>query len=68
MRISVLLIIVAFLAAAFFLNIYFQKLINPRKSPGRLLLYFLATIVMILGLTSLMIFIIGRLFPQEIMK
>ena len=68
MRVSVLLIIIGFLAAAFFLNIYFQKLINPRKSPGRLLLYFLATIVMILGLTTLMIFIIGRLFPQEIMK
>jgi hypothetical protein len=67
-RIIVLLLIIGFLFIAYFLNIYSQKIINPRKSFGRLMLYFLATVVMIIGLTYLMIFVIGRLYPQEIMK
>jgi hypothetical protein len=68
MKILVILIIIAVLFLAYFLNGYIQKLLKPRKSFGRLMLYFLATIVMIAGLSYLMVFIIGNLFPQEIMK
>lgn len=64
----VIIIIIAFLVIAWFLNIYFQKLINPRKSFGQLMLYFLVAVAMIVGLTFLMIFIIGILYPEEIMK
>lgn len=64
----VLVIIVGFLIVAYFLNIYSQKLIDPRKSFARLMLYFLVTVAMIFGLTFLMVFIIGKLYPQEIMK
>lgn len=67
-QIIVITIIIVFLLLAYFLNGYVQKLLNPRKSFGRLMLYFLATIVMIAGLSYLMVYIIGRLFPQEIMK
>jgi polyferredoxin len=67
-QIVVLIIILGFLLLAYFLNIYVQKLINPRQSFGRLMLYFLGTVVMIAVLTFLMVFIIGQLFPQEIMK
>jgi len=68
MRLVVLIIIIVFLIAAYFFNVYFQKLINPRKSFVRLMLYFLVTVAMVFGLTFLMVFIIGRLYPQEIMK
>jgi hypothetical protein len=67
-KIVVLVIIVGFLIAAYFLNIYSQKLIDPRKSFGHLMLYFLVTVAMIFGLTFLMVFIIGQLYPHEIMK
>jgi polyferredoxin len=67
-QIVVLIIILGFLLLAYFLNIYVQKLINPRQSFGRLMLYFLGTVVMIAVLTFLMVFIIGQLFPREIMK
>jgi glycerol uptake facilitator-like aquaporin len=67
-QITVIIIIIVFLLLAYFLNGYIQKLLNPRKSFGRLMLYFLATIVMIAGLSYLMVFIIAQLFPQEILK
>ena len=67
-KIIVFLIIIVFLALAYFLNIYFQKLINPRRSFGHLMFYFLTTVIMILVLTFLMVLIIGTLYPQEIMK
>jgi len=67
-QIIVITIIIIFLLLAYFLNGYIQKLLNPRKSFGRLMSYFLTTIVMIVGLSYLMIFIIAQLFPREIMK
>jgi hypothetical protein len=67
-QITVITILIVFLLLAYFLNGHIQKLLNPRKSFGRLMLYFLATIVMIAGLSFVMVFIIGKLFPQEIMK
>ena len=68
MKLVVLIIIIAFLIIAYFLNIYFQKLIHPRKSFARLMLYFFVTVAMVFGITFLMVFIIGKLYPQEIMK
>jgi len=68
MKVGVLIIIIVFLIAVYVLNVYFQKKINPRKSFTRLLLYFLVTVAMIFGLTFLMVFIIGKLYPQEIIK
>lgn len=67
-KIVVFAIIIAVLIVAYFLNNYFQKKIKPRESFARMMLYFLITIIMILGLMFLMVFIIGRLYPKEIMK
>ncbi len=67
-KIVVFIIIAAVLVAAYFLNNYLQKQIKPRKSFGRLMLYFLITVVTVLGLMFLMVFIIGKLYPKEIMK
>jgi len=67
-KIFVFLIILVFLFLAYFLNIRLQKIIAPRKSFGRLMLYFLLTVGLILALTILMVFIIGKLYPHEIMK
>jgi len=53
---------------AFFLNKWFQKLIKPRQSFGRLLFYFLAVLISVFFLSFFMVFVIGKLYPTELIK
>jgi len=65
---TVLSLIVVFLVIAFFLNKWFQKLIKPRQSFGRLLFYFLAVLISVFVLSFFMVFVIGKLYPTELIK
>jgi len=65
---TVLSLIVVFLVIAFFLNKWFQKLIKPRQSFGRLLFYFLAVLISVFFLSFFMVFVIGKLYPTELIK
>jgi len=65
---TVLSLIVAFLVIAFFLNKWFQKLIKPRQLFGRLLFYFLAVLISVFVLSFFMVFVIGKLYPTELIK
>jgi len=64
----VLSLIVAFMAIAYFLNKWLQKIIKPRQSLGRLIFYFLLVLILIFILTFLMVFVIGKLYPDELIK
>jgi len=64
----ILLIIVAALAAAFFSSRFLRKKINPGVSFVRLLLYMVSVLAMIFLVTFLMVFIITRLYPSELMR
>lgn len=64
----VIFIIVVFLFGGFFLSKYFQKIIRPRKSFKRLLVYLLCCLVLIFALSFIMVLIITRLFPNELIK
>jgi len=65
---TILSLIVAFLVIAFFLNKWFQILIKPRQSFGRLLFYFLSVLFSIFVLSFLMVFVIAKLYPDELIK
>jgi hypothetical protein len=64
----ILLIIVAALVAAFFSSRFLRKKINPGVSFGRLLFYMVSVLAMIFLVTFLMVFIITRLYPSELMR
>jgi hypothetical protein len=64
----VLSIILLFLFTGFFLSKYFQKIIQPRQSSKRLLIYLLSCLLLIFALSFVMVFIIARLFPDELIK
>ena len=64
----VLLLIIIFMFLAYLLNKWLQKIIEPRKSLGRLFFYFLIVLVVIFFITIAMVLIIGRLYPSELMK
>jgi hypothetical protein len=64
----VLSLIIASLAMAFLLNKGLQKLIKPRQSFARLLFYFLAALISVFVLSFLMVFVIAKLYPAELIK
>jgi len=64
----ILLIIFIALIAAFFSSRLLRKKINPRGGFGRLLLYMVSVLAMIFLVTFLMVFIITRLYPSELMR
>jgi hypothetical protein len=61
-------LIVLFLVAGFIGSRYFQKMIRPRESGTKFLIYLLSCFVLIFALSFIMIFIIIRLFPGELIK
>ncbi len=67
-RIVVLSLIVAFMVTAFFLNRWMQQLLKPKKSLGRLFLYFLIVLLSVFVLSFLMVLLIAKLFPDELIK
>ena len=63
----VLSLIIAFMFIGYLVNGWLQ-VIHPRQSFGRLSLYFLVMLVFIFILSFLMVLVIGRLYPNELMK
>ena len=66
--IIVLSLVVAFMFSGYFLNMWLQHVIQPRRSFGRLLVYFLMVLISVFVLSFLMVFIISKLYPGELRK
>jgi hypothetical protein len=66
--IIVLSIIVGFIIIAFFLNKWLQNILKPREGFIRLLLYFFSVMVLVFILSFVMVFIITKLYPDELIK
>ena len=64
----VLLLIAVFMVISYFLNKWLQKIIKPRQSFGRLLFYFLSVMILVFILSFIMVFVIGKLYPAELIK
>lgn len=64
----IFILITVFLGCTYFATKYFQKLVKPRQSFGRLALYMLGILVIIFLLSLTLIFIIIRLYPSEYIK
>ena len=62
--IVILLIILVSLLPAYLLNKYLQKILNPRKSLGRLILYLLSGLLLVFVYTLLLVFLIKWIFPD----
>ena len=61
-KILILLFILVLIIPVFYINKWFQNLIVPRKSIGRLLLYFLVILELVFIYTYLLVLIIAHLF------
>jgi hypothetical protein len=61
--IAILLIILVSLVPAYLLNKYLQKIINPRKSLGRLIIYLLGGLLLVFFYTLLLVLLIKWIFP-----
>jgi hypothetical protein len=66
--IVVLFLIVIFMVIGFLLNYRIQKAIRPRQSSGRLFLYFFSVMILVFVLSFLMVFMIAKLYPRELIK
>jgi hypothetical protein len=64
----VLSLIVVFMLFAYFLNKWLRGIIHPKRSFGRLILYFILALLAIFTLSFLMVFIITKLYPGELIK
>jgi len=64
----VLLLIIGFMILGYVMNNWLQKIIKPRQSFQRLLFYFLVVMILVFILSFLMVFIIGKLYPAELIK
>ena len=62
-KILVLLFIVFSLIPLFFINKWLQNLVMPRKSFGRLVLYFLVVLEVVFMYTYLLVTVLANLFP-----
>ena len=63
-----LLLIIGFMILGYVMNNWLQKIIKPRQSFQRLLFYFLVVMILVFILSFLMVFIIGKLYPAELIK
>jgi fructose-specific phosphotransferase system IIC component len=64
----VLLLIIGFMFLGYFLNSWLQKIIKPKRSLGRLFIYFLAVLIAVFVVSFFMVFVIGKLYPAELIK
>jgi len=60
----ILLLILGSLIPAYLLNKFLQKIIKPRQSLSRLLLYLLSGMLLVFFYTLLLVFIIKLIFPS----
>ena len=61
--IIILFIILVSLFPVYLLNKYFQKIIQPRKSFGRLMLYLFSGFALVFIYTFLIVVVIKKIFP-----
>jgi len=64
----VLLLIIVFMFLGYFLNSWLQRIIKPKQSLGKLILYFLAVFIAVFILSFFMVFVIAKLYPAELIK
>jgi len=64
----ILLLIIGFMFFGYFLNSWLQKIIKPKQSLGRLLFYFLSVLIAVFVVSFFMVFVIGKLYPAELIK
>jgi len=64
----VLLLMIGFMILGYFLNSWLQKIIKPKQSLGKLLFYFLTVLIAVFVLSFFMVFVIGKLYPAELIK
>ena len=64
----VLALIIAFMFIGYLLNGWLQRILQPRRSLGRLVLYFLTVLASVFVLSFLMVLVISKLYPGEVMK
>jgi hypothetical protein len=62
--IVILLIILVSLLPAYFINKYLLKVLRPRQSLGKLLVYLLSSLLLVFIYTFLIVFIIKWIFPN----
>ena len=65
---TVFLLIIGFMFLGYFLNGWLLKIIKPKQSLGRLLFYFLAVLIAVFVVSFFMVFVIGKLYPAELIK
>lgn len=53
---------------AYLLSKWLQRVIKPRQSFTRLLLYFLVILLVIFLISFIMVFVIAKLYPGELIK
>jgi fructose-specific phosphotransferase system IIC component len=64
----VISLIIGFMTIGYFFNKWFQKRIMPNESLVRLVLYFLIVLISVFVVSLLMVLVIGKLYPNELMK
>ena len=64
----VLLLILVFMFIGFLINKFLQNVIRPRESGGRLLLYFISVLMSVFLLSFLMVLMITKRYPNELIK
>jgi hypothetical protein len=67
-RILILIIVLLSLIPVYYINLWMQKVIQPRRSFGRFLLYMLAGMGLVFGYTFLITSLIFKLFPVPFLK
>jgi len=65
---TVFLLIIGFMFLGYFLNSWLKRIIKPKQSLGRLLFYFLAVLISVFIVSFFMVFVIGKLYPAELIK
>jgi predicted transporter len=61
---GILFIILASLIPAYYLSKYLQKLLKPRESIGRLVVYMIAVMLLVFIYSFLLVLVIKWLFPN----
>jgi hypothetical protein len=64
LRVLIVIIILASLIPAYSINTWLMKVIGPRRSFGRFLLYLVASLAMVFVYTFLVVTIISWVFPR----
>ena len=64
----IFLLIAVFITMAYVINIYLQKLIKPRQSLFRLIVFFVLVFILVFVITFFMVYFITKFYPAELIK